>query len=166
MVTRVNRWLDTLRWMLSVARCDILEPRPEHVALPRGGNDNLREAAQAMAAPPSAGWTRLLPEGLLDRPDVQRFRLDCDEVRASALVVDGWCILEKGARARAGEIPSIQEGLRNKRRQLLAAGVLRPVRGRNDVWVCADHVVVPSLANLARLLLGNNARPALWQRVA
>lgn len=162
-LTRVNRWVEILRWMLVVARCSILEPRRDHAGRPFQGDDN---GPEAEALPPTAGWTRILPKRLLDRPDVQRFRLERDEVRASALIVDGWCVLEKGSQVRAEEIPSIQEGLRNKRRQLREAGVLRPLPGRNDVWVCTDRIVVPSLTNLTRLLLGNNAGPALWQRTA
>ncbi|RDI58570.1 hypothetical protein [Microvirga subterranea] len=163
-VTRVNRWLEILRWMLPVAQCLILEPESNGVGLDDGRPGDVLPAAEGMA-PPIIGWTRDVPKALLHRPDVQRFRLERGGVEASAVLVDGWCILEKGSRARAGEISSIQAGLRNKRNELRKAGVLKRVRGRKDVLVATDHVGVPSLTNLTRLLLGNNAGPALWQPV-
>lgn len=163
-VTRVNRWLEVLRWMLPVAQCLILEPGPDHGEVREGVPDNALLAADGMG-PPIMGWTRDVPRTLLERPDVQRFRLERGVVRASAVLIDGWCILEKGSQARAGENASIQKGLRNKRKELREAGVLKRVRGRKDVLVTTDHVGVPSLTNLTRLLLGNNAGPALWQPV-
>ncbi|MFC4174032.1 hypothetical protein ACFOYU_18585 [Microvirga sp. GCM10011540] len=161
-VTRVQRWLDTLRWMLPVARCDILEAGRR--AAPRPGA-RAEPEPEAAGLPPSMGWTTRLPQGLLARADVRRFRLERGEIRATALVVDGWCILEEGSHARAGEIASLQAGLRNKRHALRRAGILEPVPGRQDLWVATARVGVPSLTNLTRLILGNNARHQVWQQV-
>jgi hypothetical protein len=124
-------------------------------------------APEEMVLPPGTGWTTELPPDLLTRPDVQRYRLDVDEVSATALVIDGWHILERGSRARANEPGYIQEGLRNKREALLQEGVFRPVPGReDDLWEVARDVSVPSLTNMIRMVLGNKEPAGLWQQVA
>ncbi len=161
--TRVTHWLDGLRWMLAVAGCPILEPA---YAMPQQAPvDDAPAAPEPVAAPPAVGWTATLPQGLLARPDAHRFRLDHHEISATALVVDGWCVVRRGSRARVGEIDSIQEGLRAKRQHLLTAGILQPVPGRDDLWEAVCDFGLPSLTNAARTLLGSNARARLWRRL-
>ncbi|GEO14958.1 hypothetical protein [Microvirga aerophila] len=166
-ITRAAHWLEVLRWMLSVGRCDVLEPQDDVAAAWPVDDRRDRPAREEMVLPPGMGWTTELPRDLLTRPDVQRYRLDVDEVSATALVIDGWHILERGSRARANEPGYIQEGLRAKREALLQEGVFRPVRGREgDLWEVARDVSVPSLTNMVRMVLGNNAPAGLWQQVA
>ncbi|MBD2747304.1 hypothetical protein IC232_11435 [Microvirga sp. BT688] len=166
-ITRVNRWLDSLRWMLAVAGCTILEAKQDN---PDPGLtpdlDTVAPAAEAEVLPPAVGWTTAFPRDLLKRPDARWFQLDHPEVSATALVVDGWCVVTKGSRARVKEIRSIQPGLKNKRLTLVSSGLLKPVCGRKDVLETTRDIGLPSLINAGRLLLGSNTRGRRWRRIS
>lgn len=181
---QIANWLAVLRTMLMAAGCNLLEPpgarlQPRLVAVTGAPQDGLRGrpepgaiARAVPAAPPDPvlrlepasplpqGFTLDLPPDLHTRAGARRYVLAWDGMRAEAVAFGDWTILCAGSQVASDEA-GIQPCLSRKRRDLRAAGVLRPSGRRGPLRVAHD-VALPSLTNACRVVTGTNRPGALW----
>jgi hypothetical protein len=165
-LARAERWVDVLRWVLPILRCDILQEARDRPSEGIVADARCNAAPNAMAAPPEAGWTTRIPKRILTNPGGKRYRLQLGDVTATLREVNGWHVVEPGSTARALAPGYIQQGVRAKRETLRAEGVFQPIAGRDDLWMVARPLTLPSLTNAARTLLGSNTRWRVWREIA
>ncbi|MCJ2096691.1 MULTISPECIES: hypothetical protein [unclassified Methylobacterium] len=161
------RWLADARQLLVGAGCLALEPRgtwlrPAIQIAPRerAGSD----PDTPIAVPPLTGLKRGyrldVPLPVFGLPEVRRYTLAWREVRATAVSVPGCTILEAGSTLAAEDGSSIQPGVANKRRQLVAAGAA--YLGEDGLLHLRVPVVIPSLTNGGRLATATNVPGRVW----
>ena len=161
------RWLADARLLLVGAGCFALEPRgawlrpPIHIAPPeRVGADPDTPIEPPLPSGLKRGYRLDVPLPVFGLPEVRRYALAWRDVRATAVSVSGCTILEAGSTLSAKDHSSIQSGVANKRRQLVAAGAA--YLGDDGLLHLRVPVVIPSLTNGGRLATATNIPRRVW----
>jgi hypothetical protein len=161
------RWLADARQLLVGAGCFALEPRgawlrPAIHIPPRAHAGTDPDAPVELSLPSGVkrGYRLDVPLPVFGLPQARRYALAWRDLRATALCVAGWTILEAGSTLAAKDRSDIQPGVANKRRQLVTAGAA--YLGDDGLLHLRVPVVIPSLTNGGRLVTATNLPGCLW----
>lgn len=157
---RVARYAMDLRPMALAGGTHAFEPRGPVIGPVVVGPVDKAEVFRAV----QRGYATDLPPGLTERPGARLYELTWRGLTALATVVDHWTVLHAGSTADPVHHGGVQGCIREKRRRMLAHGVLQ--RGPGNLLRFTCDTAVPSLVNGVRVVTGTNEREHHWRPAA